>query len=58
MGWGGVEWVKKSILRWFGHIERIRNEEFFKKMYLSSVEGTNRRGMPLGRWEVSAGVCE
>ncbi len=24
---------------------------FFKKVYLSSVEGTNRRGRPLGRWE-------
>ncbi len=27
------------------------NEEFFKRVYLSSVEGTNRRGRPLGRWE-------
>ncbi len=26
-------------------------EEFVKKVYLSSVEGTNRRGRPLGRWE-------
>ncbi len=27
------------------------NEEFVKKVYLSSVEGTNRRGRPLVRWE-------
>ncbi len=27
------------------------NEEFFKKVYLSNVEGTNRRGRPLVRWE-------
>ncbi len=27
------------------------NEEFVKRVYLSSVEGTNRRGRPLGRWE-------
>ncbi len=27
------------------------NEEFVKKVYLSSVEGTNRRGRLLGRWE-------
>ncbi len=33
VGWGaGVEWVKKSTLRWFGHIERMENEEFVKKM--------------------------
>ncbi len=35
------------------------NEEFVKKVYLSNVEGTNRRGRPLGRWEdKSVGVCE
>ncbi len=27
------------------------NEEFVKKVYLSSVEGMNRRGRPLLRWE-------
>ncbi len=42
-----MEWVKRSTLRWFGHIERI----FVKKVYRSSVEGLNRRGRPLGRWE-------
>ncbi len=51
MGCGVVEWVKRSTLRWFGHIERMGNEEFVKKVYLSNVEGTNRRGRPLGRWE-------
>ncbi len=48
---GVVEWVKRSILRWFGHIERMGNEEFVKKVYMSSAEGTNRRGRPLARWE-------
>ncbi len=46
-----VKWVKRSTLRWFGRIERMGNEEFVKKVYSSSVEGTNRRGKPLGRWE-------
>ncbi len=45
------EWVKRSTLRWFGHIERMENEEFVKKVYQSSVEGPNRRGRPLGRCE-------
>ncbi len=27
------------------------NDEFVKRVYLSSGEGTNRRGRPLGRWE-------
>ncbi len=46
-----VEWVKRSTLRWFGHIERMGNEDFVTKVYLGSVEGTNRRGRRLGRWE-------
>ena len=28
-----VEWVKK-ILRWFGHKERNKSEEFLKKVYV------------------------
>ncbi len=27
------------------------NDEFVKRVYLSSGEGTNRRGRSLGRWE-------
>ncbi len=51
VGCGVVEWVKRSTLRWFGHIEIMGNEEFVKRVYLSSGEGTNRRGRPLGRWK-------
>ncbi len=50
-GCGVVEWVKRSTMRWFGHIERMENEEFVKTVSLSSVEGPNRRGRLLGRWE-------
>ncbi len=42
--------MKRSTLRWFGYIERMENEDFLK-VYRSSVEGPNRRGRPLGRWE-------
>ncbi len=52
-GCGVVEWVKRSTLRWFGHIERMGNEEFVKKVYLGSVEDTNKRGRLHGRWEVT-----
>ncbi len=50
VGCGAVEWVKRSTLKWFGHIERMDNEEFVK-VYRSSVGGPNKRGRPLGRWE-------
>ncbi len=43
-----VEWVRRSTLRLFGHIERMENVEFVKKVYLSNVEGPSRRGRPLG----------
>ncbi len=46
-----VELVKRNILRWFGNIKWMENEEFVKKLYMSSVEGPNRRGRPTGRWE-------
>ncbi len=42
--------MKRSTLGLFGHIERMESEESVK-VYLSSVEGPNRRGRPLGRWE-------
>ncbi len=51
VGCGVVEWVKRSTLRWFGHTERMGNEGFVKKVYLSSVEDMNKRGRSLGRWE-------
>ncbi len=51
VGCGVLEWVKRNTLRWLGHTERMENEEFLKKVYPSSVEGTNRRGRPLGRWK-------
>ncbi len=51
VGCGVVEWKKRSSLRWFGHIESMENEEYVEKVCWSSVEGPNRRGRPLGRWE-------
>ncbi len=42
--------MKRSILTWFGHTEMMENEEFVKKVHLSSVEGPYRRGRPLGKW--------
>ncbi len=46
-----VEWVKENILRWFGHGQRMEFYYEFAKVYLSSVEGSSRRGRPLGKWE-------
>ncbi len=42
---------------WPYFIERMENEEFVKKVYLSSVEGPIRRGRPLRRWEDRVKEC-
>ncbi len=49
-------WATTTIFTVFANIpslvkERNGNEEFVKKVHLSSVEGPNRRGRPLVRWE-------
>ncbi len=41
----------RSTFRWFGPIDVMENEEFVKKVHLSSVEGPYRRGRQLGRWK-------
>ncbi len=55
---GVVEWVKRSPLSWFGHIERMGSEEFVKKV--SESVGPDSRGRPLGRWRdrVKEYMCE
>ncbi len=48
---GVVQWVKRrTMLRWFGHIERMESEEFVKKVYTSESVDPNSRGRPPGRW--------
>ncbi len=48
---GVVEWMKRNTLRWCDHVERMSSEEFVKKVYMSEVEGPNRRGRTLERWK-------
>ena len=40
----------QSVLRWFGHIERMNEERIQKRMYESSVAGVRRRGRPRRGW--------
>ncbi len=58
VGCGGMGKKVHPEMVW--SIERMGNEEFVKRVYLSNVEGTNRRGRPLGRWEdkVMEYLCE
>ena len=52
MEWCGVvEWVKRNTLRWFGHIERNKSEEFVKEVYVNEIEGPRMRGRSVVRWK-------
>ncbi len=52
--------MKRNMLRWFGHSERMRNKESVKKVYMSESVSPNSRGRPLGRWRdgVREYMCE
>jgi len=43
---GVVEWVKCGTLRWFGHMVRMNENEFVKRVYKSEIEGPSVRGGP------------
>ena len=45
-----VEWVKRNMLMWFGHMNKKKSEEFVKKVYVGETEGSGRIGKPDVRW--------
>ncbi len=48
---GVVEMVKRSTLRWFGHLERMNERELTKRIYRSKTDDGNVRGQPPIKWE-------
>ncbi len=46
MSCGLVEMVKRSTLRWFGHLERMNKSELTKRIYKSRIDAGNVRGRP------------
>ena len=42
--------IDQGILRWFGHVERIRDERMAKRVYESDVRRVRRRGRPKKCW--------
>ena len=48
---GVAEYVRWNTLKWFCHIEGMKSEAFVKKMYVSEIKGTSRRGRPLLKWK-------
>ncbi len=51
MSCGVVEMVKRSTLRWSGHLERMDERELTKRIYRSKIDARNVRGQPPIKWE-------
>ena len=44
------ERVNRSVLGWFGHVERMGEERMAKRVYNSTVNGVRQRGRPFKAW--------
>ncbi|WP_289480288.1 hypothetical protein, partial [Klebsiella pneumoniae] len=42
--------MDQSLLRWFGHVERMNEDRIPKRIYESDVVGVRRRGRPRKSW--------
>ena len=42
--------IKKSRLRWFGHVERKDDNDWVKRCIMREVEGIRQRGRPKKTW--------
>ena len=42
--------VQRSVMRWFGHIERMNEDRLTKRVYKGNVTGKRGRGRPRKQW--------
>jgi hypothetical protein len=45
-----IDKIKKGLLRWFGHVERMNGERTTKRIYDASMPGYRSRGRPRKTW--------
>ncbi len=45
-----AERAEQRVLRWFGHVEKMKEERLVKKITRSDVRGIRPRGRPRMRW--------
>ena len=48
---------KAAIARWFGHIERMKDERLVKNIYRADAEGNRGRNNPKRRWMDGVKSC-
>ena len=47
---GVDEKIDESVLRWFGHVERMENDRIAKRVYVGECAGSRSVGRPRKRW--------
>ena len=45
-----LERTERNVLKWFGHVERMGEEEMVKRVYQANVDGNRGRRRPQRRW--------
>ena len=54
---GVKERISESILRWFGHLERMDESRLVKLVYRGECVGNKRCGRPKNNWIGSVKFC-
>ena len=44
------EIIAESVLRWFGHVERMERDRISKRVYVKECSGSHSVGRPWKRW--------
>jgi hypothetical protein len=52
-----IDKYENSVLRWFGHVERMGDERIAKQVLNGCVEGMRGRGRPKDSWMVVVDKC-
>lgn len=45
-----AKFIKSIRLRWYGHVERLKNQRMSKEIATVTMEGTRKRGRSRKRW--------
>ena len=51
------ERIDESVLRWFGHVERMDEGRIAKRVYVGECPGSRSLGMPRKRWIDTVQEC-
>src|SRR5678816_2596871 len=54
---GVNERINESMLRWFGHVERMKDIRLVKRMYSGECVGNRPAGRPKRNWIESVNEC-